>query len=151
MVRSKKASMAVGLVFLFTACVFVFRLDPPAFAKEKAPKETIKTVTLKKEPIGVNPSTLKVKLGTTIVWFNNDKGPVTIKFIDKLGIACKVPVNFYADLMGYYETKPIPEGGTASICFIYDGEYDYEVKRLITDEKGVQMEQISSAKIISVE
>lgn len=151
MAPCKKAPLAVHLVLIFTALMFLLALNQSIFAKEQTPKETIKTVTLKKEPVGINPNPLKVKLGTTIVWFNNDKGSITIKFIDKLGIACKVPVNFYADLMGYYETKPIPEGGTASICFIYDGEYTYEVKRLATNEKGEQIEEISSGKVIAVE
>ena len=93
--------------------------------------------------------TLKVKLGTTIVWFNNDPGPITIKFIEKLGIACKAPVNFYADFWGYYETVKISEGATASICFIYKGEYTYEVKRL--NEEGKVREEISTGKIIAVE
>jgi plastocyanin len=124
-------------------------LKSNAFAKEKVSEEVIKTVILKKEPAGISPKTLKVKLGTTIVWLNNDPGPVTIKFIEKLGIACKAPVNFYADLWGYYETGKISEGATASICFIYKGEYTYEVKRL--HEEGKVREEISTGKIIAVE
>ena len=151
MVQCKKHSLAVGLVSFFTAFIFLLALNQAIFAKEQTPKETIKTVNLKKEPAGITPNPLKVKLGTTIVWFNNDNGPITIKFIDKLGVACKVPVNFYSDLMGYYETRPIPEGGTASICFIYKGDYAYEVKRLVTKDKGDPIEQISTGKIIAVE
>ena len=151
MVQRKKASVAVGLVLFFTAFIFILALNQSIVAKEQMPKETIKTVTLKKEPVGIAPNPLEVKLGTTIVWFNNDKGPITIKFTDKLGVACKVPVNFYGDLMGYYETRIIPEGGTASICFIYKGDYAYEVKRLIDEGKGNQIEEISTGKIIAVE
>ena len=151
MVKSKKHSLAVGLVLFFTAFIFLFALNQAIFAKEQMPKETIKTVTLKKEPVGITPNPLKVKLGTTIVWFNNDPEPVTIKFIDKLGIACKAPVNFYADLFGYYETGTIPQGGTASICFIYKGDYKYDVKRIVSEEKGKSSEQISTGTIIAVE
>ena len=151
MVQRKKASVAVGLVLFFTAFIFILALNQSIFAKEQMPKETIKTVTLKKEPVGIAPNPLEVKLGTTIVWFNNDKGPITIKFTDKLGVACKVPVNFYGDLMGYYETRIIPEGGTASICFIYKGDYAYEVKRLVDKGKRDQIEESSTGKIIAVE
>jgi len=151
MVQCKKDSLVVSLVLFFTAFIFLLALSQAIFAKEQMPKETIKTITLKKEPVGIAPNPLKVKLGTTIVWFNNDKGPITIKFTDKLGVACKVPVNFYGDLMGYYETRIIPEGGTASICFIYKGEYAYEVKRLLDKGKKDQIEEISTGKIIAVE
>jgi len=151
MVQCKKDSLVVSLVLFFTAFIFLLALSQAIFAKEQTPKETIKTVNLKKEPAGIAPNPLKVKLGTTIVWFNNDKGPITIKFTDKLGVACKVPVNFYGDLMGYYETRIIPEGGTASICFIYKGEYAYEVKRLLDKGKKDQIEEISTGKIIAVE
>ena len=118
MVHRKRASVTVVLVLFFTAFIFLLVINQSIFAKEQKPTETIKTVTLKKEPVGITPNPLEVKLGTTIVWFNNDKGSITIKFTDKLGIACKVPVNFYGDLMGYYETPIMHEGGTASICFI---------------------------------
>ena len=151
MVQRKKVSVAVGSILFFTAFIFLLILNQATFAKDQKPNETIKTVTLKKEPVGITPNPLEVKLGTTIVWFNNDKGPLTIKFTDKLGIACKVPVNFYGDLMGYYETRIIPEGGTASICFIYKGEYNYEVKRLIDKGKQEPIEQISTGKIVAVE
>ena len=151
MVQRKKVSVAVGLVLFFTAFIFLLAINQAIFAKEQMPKETIKTVTLKKEPVGITPNPLEVKLGTTIVWFNNDKGSITIKFTDKLGVACKVPVNFYGDLMGYYETRIIPEGGTASICFIYKGDYAYQVKRLVDKGKKDQIEEISTGKIIAVE
>ena len=151
MAKSKKRSLAVGLVSFFSAFIILSALNDAISAAEKMPKENIKTVILKKEPEGITPNTLEVKLGTTIVWFNNDNEPVTIKFIEKLGIACKVPVNFYADLRGYYETGPIPEGGTASICFIYKGEYNYEVKRLVDKGKDKQTEEISTGMIIAVE
>ena len=151
MVQRKKVSVAVGLVLFFTAFIFIVALNQSIFAKEQMPKESIKTITLMKEPVGISPNPLEVKLGTTIVWFNIDKEPITIRFLDKLGVACKVPVNFYGDLMGYYETRIIPEGGTASICFIYKGDYAYEVKRLIDEGKENQVEEISTGKIIAVE
>jgi len=149
MFQTKKSCVAVIFFSFFMLCVLSSDLNSNAFAEDKASEEVIKTIILQKEPAGISPKTLKVKLGTTIVWLNNDPGPITIKFIEKLGIACKVPVNFYADLWGYYETGTIPQGGTASICFIYKGEYTYEVKRLT--EKGKVREEISTGKIIAVE
>jgi plastocyanin len=142
--------LAISLISLFMLSTLLFTICSKTLADEKAPEATIKTITLKVEPAGISPNPLKVKLGTTIVWYNNDAEAVTIKFTDKLGIACKAPVNFYSDLWGYYETGMIPQGGTASICFINKGDYAYEVRRVIT-EKGRPTEQISTGKITAVE
>ncbi len=150
MYKINKRYLAISFISLFLLCTFSFTLCSEALTDEKTPEGTIKTITLKTEPAGISPDSLKVKLGTTIVWFNKDPEAVTVKFIDKLGIACKAPVNFYSDLWGYYETGRIHQGGTASICFIYKGDYKYEVRRVVT-EKGRPTEQISTGKIIAVE
>lgn len=121
-----------------------------AGAGEKSAAEPIATITLKQEPDSITPAHLKVKLGTTIVWVNNDEGPVTIRFLDKLGIACKAPVNFYADFWGNYETGAIAQAATASICFIYKGTYKYEVKRLISQGDKAS-EQITTGTITAEE
>jgi hypothetical protein len=89
---------------------------------------------------------VKAKRGDAIIWVNQAPGPITIKFITKLGIACRAPANFYADLFGYYETGQIPQAGTASICFIEKGEYKYEVKRLVG--KDDPREEISQGSVI---
>jgi len=134
--------------FMVFACLLSFQST--IAAENAALKEEVKTITLKQEPTGISPDPLKVKLGTTIVWFNSDPGPITVKFLDKLGIACKVPVNFYADIWGNYETAAIPQAGTASICFIYKGTYKYEVKRLL-QEGELAKEEISTGTIIAEE
>jgi hypothetical protein len=138
--------MLVSFLVLFIPGTFLSNLQEIALAEEKIHKPDVTTVILKKEPEGISVNPLKIKLGTTIVWFNHDLEPITIRFTTKLGIACKAPVNFYSDLFGYYETGQIPQGGTASICFIYQGSYDYEVKRLVG--KG---EEISEGTIIAKE
>jgi plastocyanin len=146
MFNSSKFFAGTLLIAFLLTSVFVVVFGDAPFAEDAKPKEEVAMVTLKQEPDGISPSSLKVKLGTTIVWVNSDPGPVTIKFLDKLGIACKVPVNFHADVWGNYETGAIPEGGTASICFIYKGTYKYEVKRLIEID-GKQNEQIQTGTI----
>jgi plastocyanin len=151
MLQRKKGYVIGLLIVCFTLVTLLSLSHNAAFAQQKKAAEPVKTVILKKEPAGISPNSLKVKLGTTIVWVNSDPEPVTIKFIQKLGIACKVPVNFYADLFGYYETTAIPQAGTASICFIYQGEYDYEVKRLVSKGTEKQGEEISTGKITAEE
>ncbi len=115
------------------------------------PQEKIETVILKREPFGISPRNLKVKLGTTIVWLNAGQEPITIQFIDKLGVACKAPVNFHSDLFGYYESNLIEKGETASICFIFKGTYSYEVRRLIPQEQADPVEEIVTGTIIATE
>ena len=146
MFNSKKSLYSTLLIVIFLASVFMVAFHDSVRAEDAQLKEAVAMITLKQEPTGITPASLKVKLGTTIVWVNSDPGPVTIKFLDKLGIACKVPVNFHADIWGNYETGSIPEGGTASICFIYKGAYKFEVKRLV-EKDGQQEEQIQTGII----
>jgi len=150
MFNSKKFLTGTLFILLLLTSVFVVVLHDSALAEDAKPKEEVSMIILKQEPEGISPTSLSVKLGTTIVWVNSDPGPVTIKFLDKLGIACKVPVNFHADVWGNYETGAIPEGGTASICFIYKGTYKYEVKRLV-EEDGKQNEQLQTGSITANE
>ena len=150
MFNSKKAFCGTLFIVVFLTSVFMVAFHESVNAAEAQPKEEVAMITLKQQPEGISPASLTVKLGTTIVWVNSDPGPVTIKFLDKLGIACKVPVNFYADVWGNYETGAIPEGGTASICFIYKGTYNFEVKRLV-EKGGEAEEQIQTGTITAHE
>ena len=150
MFDSRKFFACTLFITVLLASVFVVTFHDAVLADDAKPEEQVAMITMKQEPVGITPPSLKVKIGTTIVWVNNDPGDVTIKFLDKLGIACKVPVNFHADIWGNYETGAIPEGGTASICFIYKGTYKFEVKRLV-EKDGKQEEQIQTASITAHE
>ena len=134
--------------FLLTGTLSIFHDYPSVFAM---PQEKIETVILKREPAGISPKTLEIKLGTTIVWLNAGQEPISIQFIDKLGVACKAPVNFHSDLFGHYETSLIETGGTASICFIFKGTYSYEVRRLVPKEQGAPVEEIATGSIVATE
>jgi hypothetical protein len=103
-------------------------------------------IVLKSDFKAISPDPLKVKQGTSIIWVNESKEPVSINIKTKVGIACKNPVNFYGDLFGHYETGQIPSGATASICFIQKGKFEYEVKRMIGGDNPV--EKILAATII---
>ena len=105
-------------------------------------------VILTHSPEGISPNPFRIKKGDTIVWFNQDKEPVVIKFIPEIGIVCSPIINFYADLSGFYKTGSILKGGTASLCFIHSGEYEYEVIRLVAKPKGKPIEQILQGKVI---
>ncbi len=134
-------NIVVGAAVI-TLCGFFCGWCGPVMAAE----EGHALVILKSDMLAVTPDPLKVKQGATVIWINEGTEPVSIKIKTKVGIACKNPVNFYADIFGYYETGQILSGATASICFIHKGKYEYEVKRVIGEDKPV--EKILPASIV---
>jgi plastocyanin len=124
---------------LFAGGIILTDIAPPAAAGEASHA----IVTLKKMPNGISPNPVKVKVGATVIWINEEPVPAKIKVITKVGIACKLPANFYADPFGYYETSQIPQSGVAALCFIQKGAYNYEVKRMVNGT-----EEVSPGKVI---
>jgi len=120
-----------GLITIIAIFVGVFCLGGFTFAAEEK-KEEIKVssrvITIHPSE-GLVPAKVTADLGTTIVWLNRDRSLVEIFFIDKkVTIACGSPVNFTVGKSGAYESAKIPFGGTASLCFIKNGKFDYVVK-----------------------
>jgi hypothetical protein len=68
--------MLVSFLVLFIPGTFLSNLQEIALAEEKIHKPDVTTVILKKEPEGISVNPLKIKLGTTIVWFNHDLEPI---------------------------------------------------------------------------
>ena len=78
---------------------------------------------------GIKPSTVTSSPGTTVVWVNHDQLPIEILFLDKkVVLSCGSPVNFFVGKNGAYESAKIPFGGTASLCFLEKGKYEYLFK-----------------------
>ena len=121
-----------------------------AQAAEEAAASKLVPVVLQGVKDNIQPVNAQANQGDTIAWLNMGPGPVTIKFITNIGLACAAPTNFYADIFGNYETSAIPPGGTASICFILPGEYTYEVRRLSEKSAEKPLEIISTGKITCV-
>ncbi len=96
------------------------------------------------------PVNAQANQGDTVAWLNMGPGPITIKFITRIGLACAAPTNFYSDLLGNYETSAIVPGALASICLILPGEYEYEVRRLSEKNKENPLEIISTGKVTCV-
>jgi hypothetical protein len=108
------------------------------------------TVVLQAGSDDIVPVNAQAKQGDTVAWLNMGPGPITIKFITRIGLACAAPTNFYGDLLGNYETSAIIPGGLASICLILPGEYEYEVRRLSEKNKETPVEVISTGKVTCV-
>ena len=138
-------------LMIFVLCLALGALQVPAEqtrAAGEAAGDAVIVMIDKTKSAGISPNPAKVKLGQTVIWLNRDFEPITIEFKTRLGLACKAPVNFYADLLGNYETGTIIQGGTASICFIEKGEYVYEVKRLAGEKEKDLYEETVQGKII---
>jgi plastocyanin len=103
-------------------------------------------IVIKGDMMDISPDPIKVKKGTTIIWVNKGKEPVSITMKSSGTIGCKSLINFYMDLFGDYETGQIHPGATASICFVQKGKFKYEVKRLSGQDKPV--EKVMHASII---
>jgi len=79
---------------------------------------------------GINPSTLTINSGTTVIWLNYSRAMVEIHFTDnKVTTACDKPVHFVVDEKGCFVSDKIPLGAVASLCFIEKGIFEYVVKR----------------------
>lgn len=119
------------LIYLITILVGIFCLTGLTFAAEEKKEEikvASKIITIHPSE-GLRPGKVTADLGTTIVWLNRDRSEVEILFLNKMvTIACGAPVNFTIGKSGAYESAKIPLGGTASLCFIKNGTFDYVVK-----------------------
>jgi plastocyanin len=78
---------------------------------------------------GARPASLTSKAGTTVIWVNQSPTNTEILFLDKkVVLACGSPVNFFVGKDGAYESGKLPFGGTASLCFIEKGKYEYIIR-----------------------
>ena len=149
MVRRKK-KQADFIIIVIAIFMLMVLCSEQKYAVAGEPKLTthLHKVVLSNSPDGIEPSTVHVKKGHTVVWLNTDKEPVVVSFIEKLGIVCSPIINFYADLSGGYKTQAIPRGGTASLCFIRPGTYEFEATRVLQKNKEKPTEHILKGKII---
>ena len=140
-----KRKPVVALIIILT---LTFLMSTPVMAEEKNLQPHLHKIILSNSDEGISPNLVSLKQGDTVVWYNSDKEPVVISFIQKLSIVCSPIINFYADLSGSYKTEALPLGGTASLCFIKQGEYEYEARRILNLEKKKPKEQVLKGKVI---
>ena len=123
--KEKSSITLMALVFA------IFHLIGIALAAEEIAEEIPiihKVITIKPYEV-LQPSTLTSPRGTTVIWINSSSFPIEIHFLDKkVMLACGSPVNFFTGKEGAYDTAKIPRGGTASLCFIQKGKFEYIVK-----------------------
>jgi len=79
---------------------------------------------------GISPAEVTVKPGTTVVWVNNSRSQLELKFEGKqVTLACKSPVHFMIDEDGSFISDRIPQDSVASLCFVEKGEFNYVLRK----------------------
>ena len=121
-----------GLVFLLMGVLFCAAVTCVAEAPTEEAKMANRIVAVSARE-GLNPATLQIGPGTTVIWVNHANQPAEILFLDKkVTLACGAPVNFFIGKDGAYESAKIPFGGTASLCFTEKGKFEYVYKASAT-------------------
>jgi len=81
-----------------------------------------------------------IQPGTVVVWLNKCAEDIRIVFPErKVTIACLNPVSFNINAEGIFDSKILPPGAVASLCFIQPGLYVYTIERQV-DGKGARLE-----------
>lgn len=93
---------------------------------EVRPTGNVKVITISGGKI--NPTRLEINRGDTVVWTTLDQS-ATISFPEgsEVRLACVAPTRFRMNKDGFYTSGILPIGGTASLCFIEPGTYNYIV------------------------
>jgi plastocyanin len=82
---------------------------------------------------GIHPAEVTVKPGTTVVWVNDSRSQLELKFEGKqVTLACKSPVHFLIDEDGSFISDRIPQDSVASLCFVEKGEFSYVLRKVAT-------------------
>ncbi len=123
------------LIALLVLTLAVGSLAFVAYAAEQA-----KTKMILITANSVSPKTANIVKGTTVIWLNNTNGAVNIFFAKgkEVEAVCAAPTRFALDVEGKYNSGSIPEGGTASVCFIEAGKYQFDVVRQQTAGGAMQ-------------
>jgi plastocyanin len=122
----------VALLFVIVTNLFLTGLVAVAEDEKKEPTASNRIVSVSTNQ-GLKPTNLTVKPGTTVIWVNHSRDPIEILFFEeKVTLACGSPVNFFIGKDGAYESAKIPFGGTASLCFLEKGRFDYRFKKSST-------------------
>ena len=154
----KKNLIRILVIFVSTFCVMGYSLAIEADESKKLPEN----INLDELPIynskqhkviltpllkSLSPNPIEVRQGDIIVWHNQDTKPVVIVFTPGIAMACSSKtITFPADQEGFYKTARIPHGGTVSMCFIIEGDYDYGISRDMEEIKEKPIERIVKEK-----
>ena len=130
-----KNKSVIALSVIILSGLVLSGLSSAADEKQEDLKIVNKIIVIDSE--GTRPVKLTSQPGTTVIWVNNSRFPIEILFLDKqVTLSCGSPVNFFIGEDKTYESNKIPSGGTASLCFMEAGTYDYRIKASTTFYTG---------------
>ena len=117
--------MKRGLIALLVLTIAIASLGIVAYAATAKSKMVMITAN------GPSPKTATIGKGDTVIWLNTTSGTVSVFFAKGKDVeaVCAAPSRFALDPDGKYNAGNIPQGGTASLCFIEAGKYRYDVTR----------------------
>ncbi len=96
---------------------------------------------------GITPAEVTVAPGTTVIWLNDSRASVELRFMGKqVTMACKSPVHFIVDENGSFISDRIPQGSVASLCFVEKGEFEYAMRKSHTYATQEQRPSIKEFK-----
>lgn len=124
-------SSAIVLLLGFT----LLYLTGMSFAQDKEVEGTYQVIRLLSNKIA--PSVTTIKLGTVVIWVNEDSKPTEIRFANANDtvITCEGAKNSIADPEKIV-SQMIPCAGVESLCLIRKGEFKYVVKRGFWEYEG---------------
>jgi hypothetical protein len=112
---------------LFYCCTVLLCCAGVALSQydEVAPYQVIRLL-----PDTIVPPVARIKLGTVVIWVNQDSQAAEIQFTNANGmvISCDGSDDFIADPEQIISAN-IPHAGLESLCLIQRGEFNYIVQR----------------------
>ena len=125
---------ALWIPVSLAGCSTTGRLDDAAFPVDRELEASIVYVRGNERPEQLN---RLVKPGTVVMWLNKTSDTIRILFPERrVTIACLNPVSFRIDAEGVFESRNLPPGAVASLCFIQPGLYAYAVESRETVRNG---------------
>ena len=116
-------------------CFALMYLTSMTYAQEKEAEVKYQVIRLLSNKIV--PSVKTIKLGTVIIWVNEESKSTEIRFTNAQGmvIACDGSKSNIADPEQVI-TQMIPLAGVESLCLVQKGEFNYVVKRGFWEFEG---------------
>ena len=122
------AAIVVAMCFAFTSAWAGQEKDSKIMADQNIKETKIIRIHFMG---GISPAELTVKAGTTVVWVNDARDQLELKFEGKqVTLACKSPVHFIIDEDGSFLSDRIPQDSVASLCFVEKGTFNYVLRKV---------------------
>ena len=125
--KSSKIALFLGLSIVY--------LTGMSFAQDRELERSYQVIRLLSGKIV--PPVTTIKLGTVVIWVNEDSTPIEIRFAsaNDMVITCEGSKNSITDPEKII-SQMIPCAGVESLCLVQKGEFRYIVKRGVWEFEG---------------